>query len=153
MSSITRFEQSLQVLNNAFEQWVKRCGTHSGLGAFASIEIYILHVIGRAPEPRRIADICFALKIEDTHVVAYAVKKLMKAGLLKSSRSGKDTHFVTTQLGQERIASYAANKKKNLGAAVAMFSDQEIDIEKLSDQLQFLSAVYEQAARHAELQF
>lgn len=151
LGAITRFEQNLQVLGNAFEQWVKRCGGKSGLATFSSTEIAILHRIGRADTPKRIADLCFALKIEDTHIVTYAVKKLAKAGLVTSTKSGKDTYFQATATGAERIGAYAENKQINLGSALAMFSE-DIDLTRLGEQLLVLSAVYEQAARHAELQ-
>lgn len=152
MAAITRFELVLLVLGNTFEQWVKRCGAKSDLGAFSSLETYILHRIGRSETPRRISDLCFALKIEDTHIVTYAVKKLMKSGLVTSSRSGKDTYFNVTPEGEARIVRYAATKRANLGAALAMFNEQDLDLPGLEEKLQVLCAVYEQAARRAELQ-
>lgn len=152
MAAITRFELVLQVLGNTFDQWVKRCGANSDLASFSSTEISILHRIGRSETPRRIADLCFALKIEDTHIVTYAVKKLMKAGLVTSSRTGKDTYFQVTVEGEARIIRYAATKRANLGAALAMFNEQDLDLSRLEEKLQVLAAVYEQAARRAELQ-
>lgn len=151
MAAITRFELVLQVLANSFDQWVKRCGAKSDLAAFSATEIFILHRIGRSETPRRISDLCFALKIEDTHIVTYAVKKLLKAGLVTSSRSGKDTYFHVTPEGEARITSYAANKRANLGEALAMFNEQDLDLAALEGKLQVLAAVYEQAARRAEL--
>lgn len=147
---VTRFEQSLQVLKNAFEQWVKRCGSRAGLGGFASIEIQVLHIIGRAKEPRRIVDICFVLNIEDAHIVNYAVKKLLKAGLVQNQRSGKDVAFTITGEGSARIADYADVKHQFLLESSTRFSDQEIPLEELAEKLHLLAALYEQAARKAE---
>lgn len=150
MVPITRFEQSLQVLKNAFEQWVKRCGSRAGLGGFASIEIQVLHIIGRAKEPRRVADICFVLNVEDAHIVNYAAKKLLKAGLVQSHRAGKDAVFTITGAGAQKITDYTEAKKQFLLEASTRFSEQEIDLEDLAEKLHSLSALYEQAARKAE---
>lgn len=150
MIPITRFEQSLQVLKNSFDQWVRRCGARAGLAGFASIEIEVLHIIGRAKDARRIADICFVLNIEDTHIVTYAVKKLLKGGLVLSTRHGKEALFSITPEGGERMLAYAGVKRQLLLEASERFSEQEIDLEKLAEKVQLLSAMYEQAARRAE---
>lgn len=147
---ITRFEEGLQVLKSAFEKWVKRCGTRAGLGGFSSMEIQILHIIGRAKEARRIVDICFVLNVEDAHVVNYAVKKLLKAGLVQSQRTGKDVAFIVTREGGSRMDAYAEVKKQFLLEPSTKFSSQEIPLEELAGKLQILSALYEQAARKAE---
>lgn len=150
MIPITRFEQSLQVLKNSFEQWVRRCGARAGLAGFASIEIEVLHIIGRAKEARRIADICFVLNVEDTHIITYAVKKLIKAGFVQSNRSGKDAFFSITQTGGERVLAYAEIKRQLLLDASERFSEQEIELEALAEKMQLLASLYEQAARRAE---
>lgn len=150
---ITRFEESLQVLKNAFEQWVKRCGSRAGLTGFSSMEIQVLHIVGRAREPRRVGDICFVLNVEDAHTVNYAVKKLLKAGLLQSQRSGKDVTFVVTKEGGLRMDDYAAIKKQFLLEASVRFSGDEIPLGDLAGKLHLLSALYEQAARKAETHF
>lgn len=150
MIPITRFEQSLQVVKNSFEQWVRRCGARAGLAGFASVEIEVLHIIGRAKEPRRIADICFVLNIEDTHIITYAVRKLRKAELVQSNRSGKDAFFSITPEGGERMLAYADIKRQLLLDASGRFSEQEMDLEELAEKMQLLSALYEQAARRAE---
>ena len=152
LAAVTILERKLQVLNNTFEQWVKRCAGKSGLSPFSTIEIHILHRIGRAESPRRIADLCFALKVEDTHIVTYAVRKLAKAGLIEGNKSGKEVYFHTTTEGNDRIAAYAETKRENLGAALRMFQEQDIQLYALGEQLQVLSAVYESAARRAELE-
>lgn len=150
---ITRFEQSLQVLKNAFEQWVKRCGSRAGLNNLSSLEIQVLHIVGRAKEARRVVDISFVLNVEDTHNVNYAVKKLLKAGLLRGLRSGKDVAFVITEEGGARMDAYAEIKRQFLLEASTKFSSQEIPLEDLAGKLQMLSALYEQAARKAETHF
>jgi predicted MarR family transcription regulator len=150
MIPITRFEQSLQVVKNSFEQWVRRCGARAGMIGFASIEIEVLHIIGRAKEARRIADICFVLNVEDTHIVTYAVKKLLKAGLVESKRSGKDALFSITRVGGERMLAYAEVKRQLLLEAAERFSEQDIDLETLAEKMHVLASIYEKAARSAE---
>jgi predicted MarR family transcription regulator len=152
MIPIIRFEQSLQVVKNSFEQWVRRCGARSGLAGFASIEIEVLHIIARASDPRKTADICFVMNVEETHIVTYAVKKLVKAGLVKSTRSGKDAFFSITKEGGARVLAFAEVKRALLVDAMEKFTEQETSMEDLAEKMRRLAAIYEQAARRAEIE-
>ncbi len=49
---------------------------------------------------KKLADICFVLNVEDTHVVTYAMKKLVKAGYVTSEKAGKELFFSTTEAGK-----------------------------------------------------
>jgi predicted MarR family transcription regulator len=112
----------------------------------------VLHIIGRASDPRKTADICFVMNVEDTHIVTYAVKKLVKAGLVKSIRSGKDAFFTITEAGGEKMMAFAEVKRKLLVDAMEKFAEQETSMEDLAEKMRRLAAIYEQAARRAEIE-
>lgn len=147
---MTQFELSLIVAKNAFEQWVLRCGGAAGIKGYSALELLVLHMIGYKNESKRIADICFALKIEDTHLVSYALKKLAKAKLVQSSKVGKEAYFSSTSEGSALVLEYAKVRKQYLLRAMAMFGGQDMNLRQSADLLSMLSGLYEQAARAAE---
>ena len=143
---MTQFEQALSVSKNAFEQWVVRCGAAAGMKGYSALELLVLH----KERPKRIADICFSIKIEDTHLVSYALRKLAKAGYVQSRKQGKETFYSATPAGGEVIDRYKAVRRKYLIRSLSMLSSSEVDLEHLASILHALSGIYEQAARNVE---
>ncbi|MBM6581202.1 winged helix DNA-binding protein [Microvirga sp. BT689] len=148
--AMTQFELNLNVAKNAFEQWVVRCAAAAGIKGFSSLELLVLHMVSHKNGSKRIADICFALKIEDSHLVSYALKKLSKADLVESKKISKDTFFSTTEKGRKMVSAYHSVRQRCLIRSLAMFSTSELDLSQLTDMLRVLSGIYEQAARNAE---
>lgn len=149
--TMTQFELSLIVAKNAHEQWGLRCAAAAGIKGYSTMELVVLHMVGYGS--KRIVDICFGLKIEDTHLVSYALKKLIRAQLVESKRIGKDTFFLLTEKGREYIDAYTTVRKRFLIRALAKFAGEELDLDQLTDMLRILSGLYEQAARNAETSF
>lgn len=143
------FEIALIVANNAFTQWVSRCAAASGLVGLSPFDILILNLINRRLVDKRAADICFALKVEDSHTVAYSLKKLGNAGLVKSQRNGKETLFSTTEEGKRLCERYQTVRRKFLIEALIRFGGDELDMTTITGLLRGLSGMYEQAARNA----
>lgn len=148
---MTQFELGMIVAKNAFEQWVVRCGAAAGMKGYSPLELLILHMIDDNARPRRLADICFGLKIEDTHLVSYAMKKLTKADLVTSRKEGKDTFFSNTAAGSEIVCKYKAVREKILIRSLGMLSIEQLDLEGQAARMRALAAVYEQAARNVEM--
>lgn len=145
---MTQFELAMIVARHAQDQWGVRCASAAGLKGYSTTELLVLHMVGYGS--KRIADICFALNIEDTHVVSYALKKLVRAQLVESSKIGKDTFFVPTEQGRVHIAGYKEVRTRFLIRALSKFQGGDVDLEQLTDMLRVLSGLYEQAARSAE---
>jgi len=144
----TQFELAMIVAKHAQEQWGLRCAAATGMKGYSPVDLLVLHMVGYGS--KRLADICFALNIEDTHVVSYALKKLQRAQLVESQKIGKDTFFVPTAEGRSFIADYKTVRKRFLIRALARFSGGELELEQLTEMLRVLSGLYEQAARSAE---
>jgi predicted MarR family transcription regulator len=145
---MTQFELAMIVAKHAQEQWGLRCAAATGMKGYSPTDLLVLHMIGYGS--KRLADICFALNVEDTHIVSYALKKLQRAQLVESERIGKDTFFVPTAQGRAFISDYKAVRKRFLIRALARFSGGELELEQLTEMLRVLSGLYEQAARSAE---
>ena len=145
---MTQFELALMVAYNAQEQWSLRCAAASGMKGYSTTELMVLHMVGY--RSKRLHDICFSAKIEDTHIVAYALKKLQRAKLVESTKIGKDTFFLPTELGRRHIEDYRVVRKRFLIRALAKLAEGELEIERVTDLLGVLSGLYEQAARTAD---
>ena len=147
--SMTQFELALVVVHNAFSQWTVRCGTAVGAGRFSSLDLLIIGFLNSRDQKVRAADISFALKIEDTYTVQYALKKLATAHLVESQRSGKETLFQLTAAGKKLYQRYSVVRSNFLLDAVAMLSANGLDLDRLASVLRTISGIYEQAARNA----
>ena len=151
-AELSEVEYGLIVASNAFGVWTVR-GTAAAQAEFPEvadlgvIDILSLHSVNHRG---RLADICFKLNVEDTHIVNYAVKKLIKAGLVTGQKQGKEVSYSTTEKGQALIARYREIREACLVDAFSALG--EIDADSLSDlarQLRVLSGLYGQAARSA----
>jgi predicted MarR family transcription regulator len=143
-------ELSLVVCFNSFQQWVGRCGAAAGAKGFSPFELLVLHMIAYGEGTKRIADVSFALKVEDSHLVSYAIKKLSKLGLVESTKSGKDTFFGCTKTGRDLIGQYGEVRNICLVRTLSRLTGPDVDLDATVDTLRLLAGLYEQAARQAE---
>lgn len=98
---------------------------------------------------KKLADICFVLNVEDTHIVAYALKKLVKAGYVSSEKQGKELYFSTTEQGQKLCDKYREVRETCL---IALQNETGISAKSIGENAQLLraiSALYDNAARTA----
>ena len=89
------------------------------------------------------------LNLEDTHVVAYALKKLEKSGLITSTRKGKEKFAEVTDEGRALCERYREIREQCLLASVETLNVDARDISRLAGLLRALSGLYDQAARSA----
>jgi predicted MarR family transcription regulator len=148
---LSEFEFGLIVAWHAFERWVRRCmaAAAGGMKDMASVDVLVLHHVHHRRTAKRIADVCFVLNIEDTHVVSYSLKKLAAAGLVRGERKGKEVFFSTTPAGAALCARY---KKVRDACLVPGFTKSEEEAARLSAIAQFLrgqAGTYDQASRVA----
>ena len=89
---ISEMEFALTLGNNAFHRWMVRCMTTAGHAELSPLEVLVLHTVFHRDKPKKLADICLVLNIEDTHTVNYAVRKLQvcRSGDGRAHRQGKD---------------------------------------------------------------
>ena len=70
-SELSEFEYGLIITNNAFQRWISRCMSASGMPDLNPTDILVLHNVNHRGRPKKVADICFNLNIED-NVSPYA---------------------------------------------------------------------------------
>lgn len=146
---LSEFEFGLIIATHAFNRWLIRCMGAAGVKDMAPVDVLVLHHINHRKSEKRLADICFVLNIEDTHVVSYSVKKLIGMKLVKSTKRGKELFLSTTEEGESLCIRYRDVREACL---LPGFSGQDEENQHLSDiarLLRTLSGRYDQAARAA----
>ena len=146
---LSEFEFGLIIAGHAFNRWVVRCMAAAGIKDLATLEVLLLHHVNHRTRAKKLADVAFMMNIEDTHVVAYALKKLVAMDLVKSEKRGKEVLFSTTAKGQQHIVRYREVREACLVASVGSDSAQNFELGELARFLRMLSGVYDQAARAA----
>ncbi len=145
----SEFEFGLIIAYNAFTRWIQRCMAASGAQELSALEILVLHNTNHRDRAKRLSDIGFLLNIEDMHTVNYALRKLLKLGLLSSEKRGKEVFYTTSESGRERCERYRAIRKQ---CFLEGLSHTRIEGEKLSEMASLLRAMsgqYDQASRAA----
>ncbi len=148
--ALSEFEYGLIIAGNAFSRWTVRCMAAAGYPDLNALDVLVVHSVNHRARDKRLADICFVLNIEDSHLVSYALKKLMKASLVEAERRGKETVYRTTPEGARACERYRAVREPCLVDTVrALGQFDEVEIAALARLLRALSGLYDQAARAA----
>ena len=154
-AELSEVEYGLIVASNAFGLWAVR-GTAAaaadfpGIADLGVIDVMCLHSVNHRERAKKLADICFKLNIEDTHIVNYALKKLVKAGLVTSQKQGKEVFYETSDTGKAVIRRYRDIREACLVDAFSALGEVDPDsLGELARQLRGLSGLYGQAARSA----
>jgi predicted MarR family transcription regulator len=153
-AELSEFEYGLMVAGNAFNRWIVRCMAAAGAGDLGALDVMVLHSVNHRARDKKLADICFVLNVEDSHTVAYALRKLAKLGLVAACKSGKETLYATTKEGRAACERYRRVREDCLVAAMGAFAGGSSDdlnrqIGAAADLLRALSGLYDQAARAA----
>ena len=148
--SLSEFEFGLIIAGNAFNRWIVRCMAAAGYPDLAALDVLVVHTVNHRARDKRLSDICFVLNIEDAHLVNYALKKLVKAGLVEAEKRGKETLYRTTKEGAAACARYREVREPCLVETMkALGQFGEEDIAAVARVLRGLSGLYDQAARAA----
>ena len=143
---LSEFEFGLIVAYNGFSRWINRCMAASGFPELGTLEIMVLHNVNHRDRAKRLSDICFMLNIEDVHTVNYAIKKLLKHGLVSGEKSGKEMLYTTTKKGVDLCNAYRDTREQCLIESLTADSEE---LSEIAATLRTLSGIYDQAARAA----
>ncbi len=146
---LSEFEFGLIIASNAFQRWLIRCMNAAGAKDMAMMEVLVLHHVAHRGSEKRLADICFVLNIEDTHVVSYALKKLVAAGLVQNEKNGKETLYSITATGTELCERYKEVRDSCLVSSYSHAEEEQAQLADVAKFLRNLSGVYDQASRGA----
>lgn len=149
MPALSEMEYALGVTNNAFGRWVVRCMEAAGVPGLTQLEVQVLHSVNHRDREKTLGDLCMMLNIEDTHLVSYAVKKLVGLKLLTSGKRGKEKTLRITKSGAEACLEYRRFREALLVSSIKALGLDEDDVSHIASLLRVLSGQYDQAARGA----
>lgn len=154
LTALSEFEFALMMTGNAFSRWIVRCMTAAGQPDLAALDVMVLHSVNHRDRPKRLADLCLVLNVEDTHTVNYGLKKMVRLGLIQGERRGKEIFYSTTEKGRALCLEYRKIREELLGDAYdlirpALTTSSQGDPSKIADLMRALSGMYDQAARAA----
>lgn len=149
MPALSEVEYALVVASNAFERWTTRCTAATGLSGLAALEIQILHSVNHRDRSKTLGDLCLMLNIEDTHLVNYAIKKLVGLKLVETGKRGKEKTVGITNAGSEACDTYREVREALLVSNIKALGLDEKDLSAIARLLHSLSGQYDQAARSA----
>lgn len=146
---LSEFEFGLIIAAHAFNRWLIRCMGAAGVKDLAPMDVLVLHHINHRQTEKRLADVCFVLNVEDTHVVSYSVKKLTGMGFVTSTKRGKEAFLSTTPEGQDLCMRYRDVRETCLLPGFSGTGDENRQLSEIARLLRTLSGRYDQAARAA----
>ncbi len=149
LPGLSEVEYGLILANHAFERWMVRGMAAAGVPNLSPVEVLLLHTVRHRDRPKKLADICLVLGIDDTHVITYAIKKLVTAGLVTSKRVGKEKLVAATKEGAEACERYREVREQLLARPVKAAGLPDVALSDLGSLLRTLSGHYDQAARAA----
>lgn len=149
LPALSEFEFGLILASHAFHRWIVRGMAAAGLSDLSPTDIFVLHSVHHRSKPKRLADICLVLNIEDTHVVSYSVKKLERLKLVASKKAGKEKLISATEAGSRACEEYRAIRETLLVGPVASLGLEMETLSRLASQMRTLSGYYDQATRAA----
>lgn len=145
----SEFEFGLIVAHNAFTRWITKCMAAAGQPDLSALDTLILHNVNHREREKRLSDICFVLNIDDTHTVNYALKKLVKIGLIGSQKRGKEVFYTVSTLGAETCELYRSVREQCLLDTLGTLDLEGQDLRNMARLLRSLSGQYDQASRAA----
>ncbi|CAH1670974.1 winged helix DNA-binding protein [Chelatococcus asaccharovorans] len=149
LPQLSEFEFGLILAGHAFDRWMSRCMAAAGLPGLSPLEVLVLHSVTHRQRPKRLADICLVLGIEDSHTVVYALKKLESQGMIYRIRQGKEKLVLITEAGEKVCQRYGEIRERLLVSAVSALGMDPKAISAVASTMRALSGHYEQAARTA----
>ena len=66
---LSEFEFALNTAYNAYNRWCVRCMAAAGVRDLTFLDVLVVHHVNHRGRAKRLADICFVLHVEDTHLV------------------------------------------------------------------------------------
>ena len=146
---LSEFEFGLIIATHAFNRWLIRCMGAAGVKDMTPVDVLVLHHINHRSSEKRLADICFVLNIEDTHVVTYSVKKMVGMHLVNSTKRGKEVFLTVSEEGAALCARYRSVREACLLPGFSGLDEENRRFGEIAQLLRTLSGRYDQAARAA----
>lgn len=146
---LSEFEFAMFTLMFGFLSWTENCMAAADVRGLHSLDILVLHAVNHRARRRKQTEICMVLNIEDAHLVAYALKKLIAAELVHAIAEGRERYFETTAKGEAACLAYRKVREDFLVPNLSWIAGGEKVIKDTAGLLRTMTALYAQAGRFA----
>ena len=146
---LSDFEFSMLTLMFGFQSWTENCMAAADVRGLNSLDILVLHAVNHRARGRKQTEICMVLNIEDSQLVAYALKKLVAADMVQSTAEGRERHFETTPKGSEACLGYRRVREEFLVPSLSWIAANKNIISETAGFLRNMTALYAHAGRFA----
>ena len=146
---LSELEFAMIVSINGFWKWVVHCAEAAGARGLSSLDVLVLHAVNQRARDKRLADICLVLNVEDSHTVAYSLKKLEEQGYVVHRQDGRDRVYASSPDGDALCLKYLEVREKTL---VDSLRADETDFARLDETARSLGRMaryYSHASRAA----
>lgn len=134
---------------HAFQRWIVTAMRDSGFRDLTVIDALVLDLLKQRAHNKRLADICFILNVEDTHVVGYSLRKLINRGVVAATKNGKEVTYAITPLGEQHLLRFREIHERHLLDTLSTLQLNKNVLTALAQYLRKMSGLYDQAARAA----
>jgi predicted MarR family transcription regulator len=148
---VSGFEYHLLTLMYGFSRWVETCMAAGNVHGLSALDILVLHSVNHRARGRRLSDICMVLNIDDSYLIAYALKKLAAAKLIVTERHGRERRYSTTEEGDRACLEYRRARERFLVQPFFNDTTDLADMDQASAFLSKMTAIYDQACRAATI--
>lgn len=146
---LSDLEFSLIVLVFGFSRWVQNCMDATAFRGLSALDVLVLHAVNHRARGRRPSEISSLLNIDDTHLVAYSLKKLVAAELVTVARRGRERCYETSAAGDDACLAYRQIREKYLVDGLRDFMSSEVDLGRIGGFMRVMTGLYDQAGRLA----
>lgn len=148
---LTAFELRLERVVHAYHRWKSACMAAVGDQDFAGDYVAVLNVIRMRERPKSRVEIARVLNRDDTSNIQYALRKLLRAGLIEKvdAVSRKTATYRTTAKGIEVTEAYSDLRNELMIGMTGRLDDDGTALREAGDLLDTMSGFYDQAAKLA----
>lgn len=147
--TLSDLEFSMVVSINGFWRWVVHCAEAAGARGFSPLDVLVLHMVNHRARNKKLSDICLVMNVEDSHTVAYALKKLEDYGYVAHKQVGRDRVYYSAPEGDAFCTRYREVRQRSL---VSSLEADDIDFDRMAELAGTLSRMaryYSHASRTA----
>ncbi len=148
-TELSEFEFTMITFFYGFSRWVEMCMNSADVRGLKALDILVLHATHSRARGFSPNEIAATLNIDDMHLVAYSVKKLLAAELVMPVRDGRHQGYVPTQAGEAACQGYLKIREDYLLASLRHLREDRAEIRNAGRILRLLTGLYDQAGRFA----
>jgi predicted MarR family transcription regulator len=151
---LTGFEFSLERVMHAFYRWKAACLAAVSDAELTGNDVAVLNTIRMKERPKSRTEIARLLNREDVSNIQYALRKLLREGLIEKSdaASRKTATYRATKSGVRVTEAYTEMRRAMLIEMSPHLTDGASPFEEAGALLDLMAGAYDQAAKRAATQ-